>query len=88
MKFLHAIFLALTLLFAAGCGQNTMAKSFGGTDTVRIPKDKKFVNITWKQEDMWVLTRKRENGETPTTYYFQEKSNWGIFDGTIIVQED
>lgn len=60
---------------------------FGGTSHVDIPNGEKLVNITWKNTDLWVLTRKSNVNEPRETYVFSEKSTFGIAEGKVILTE-
>ena len=63
---------------------NTAAKKFGGSLTIKLKEDKKFVNVTWKEDELWVLTRKRHPDETtPETYEFREDSGYGLIEGKV-----
>lgn len=83
-KFLLIALLAMT---SFGCSQNEIAKQFGGTMEVTIPANEKFVNVTWKDTNLWVVTRPRKAGETPETYNFKENSPLGILEGTVKITE-
>ncbi len=76
---------AAILLF--GCTENQRAKQFGGTVTVDLPKEEKLVIVTWKDDNMWYLTRPFKDGEEPETYKFKEESSWGLAEGTVIIKE-
>jgi hypothetical protein len=76
----------LSLSFIA-CTGNRRAKRMGGTVTYELDETKKFVNITWKDDNLWVLTRERKVGETPETYTFKEESKHGIIEGKVIIVE-
>jgi len=43
--------------------------------------------VTWKEQEIWYLTRPRTAGEEPITWTFKEKSDLGIQEGTVILQE-
>lgn len=78
---------ALTLTFGlTGCG-NTLARSFGGTITVDLPVGEKLQEATWKDDELWYLTRPMREDEEPETWKFQEKSNYGVIEGTVIFKE-
>jgi len=71
---------------------NTMAKKYGGTMTVELEKDQKLVNCSWKSSrdkstSLWILTRVRKEGEQPETYKYSEKSELGLLEGTVVIQE-
>ena len=70
-----------------GCTDNTRARHFGGTETVVLTSGDKLVNVTWKENSLWVLTRKMRAEEQPETYSFSEKSGWGILEGQLIIKE-
>lgn len=78
---------AALLVFAAGWSfwefylGNTVARRFGGTLTVELPENAKFVNATWKEDSVWI------------TYYetltkrcvFKEFSRMGLVEGDVII---
>ncbi len=81
----------LTFLTLAAC-ENERAKYFGGTMTVELEKDQKLVNVSWKSggkssSSLWILTRVRKDNEQLETYKYNEKSTYGMFEGTVIIQE-
>lgn len=77
-----AIFLAIAF---SGC--NAIARQWGGTTTVNLEPGRKFVDITWKDNSLWVLTKEMDEGDTAETYYFEEDANFGILEGTVIIVE-
>ena len=87
MRKLIQITTLATLLPASACTQNQRARSFGGTATQSLAPGQKLVLVTWKDEDMWILTRPKRDGETPETYEFKEYSSFGIIEGKVIIQE-
>ncbi|ALA07216.1 hypothetical protein SECTIM467_92 [Brevibacillus phage SecTim467] len=79
---------AMVMLSVTLVGCNPVARSFGGTITVDVPKGQKFVNATWKDKDsIWYITRPMREGETPETFFFQEDTTLGILEGTVIFKE-
>jgi len=75
------------VVLGAGCDGNTMAKNFGGTMKVDLEKNQKLVNVTWKGDSLWVLTRDARSGEMPETYTFKEKDSLGLLEGKVILTE-
>lgn len=64
------------------CTENARTRTFGGTEEVQLKPNEVLVNITWKETDMWVLTR-----DTITNIsYFRESSSFGIWEGQVIVK--
>ena len=82
--FLSAI---AVLALTASCTENARVKNFGGTGDINLPAGRKLVNVTWKETQVWYLTRKMKADETPETYQFQEESGWGVVEGTYIIHE-
>jgi hypothetical protein len=69
------------------CTDNEMARKYGGSETIKLPIGKKLVNITWKEDHLWLLTTDMKPGDSSQTYQFKEKSSWGIVEGTITIVE-
>jgi hypothetical protein len=70
-----------------GCTDNIRSKAFGGTMTINLAPGQKLVNATWKDAELWYLTRPMRSGETPETFEFHEKSSLGMIEGNVIFQE-
>jgi hypothetical protein len=84
----NAILALLILAALPSCTENTRARVWGGTATVEIPRDQKFVNATWKDVQLWILTRKRTSVDTlREEYHFHEKSSYGLIEGQVIIKE-
>jgi len=39
------------------CTDNQRARNFGGTETITLEPQEKFINITWKQDNLWVIVQ-------------------------------
>ena len=76
--------IAITLM---SCTENQRAKSWGGTADVDIQPNYKVMNVTWKDNDLWILVRPMAATDVPETYSFYEKSGWGILNGKYILKE-
>jgi hypothetical protein len=82
------IFLILGLAMILGsCTQNQRAKRWGGTANYNLECNKKLVEVTWKGEEMWFLTRNMREDEVAETYKFNEESSYGILEGTVVIKE-
>ena len=85
---IKTIVLAITIFLAiAFSGCNAIARQWGGTTTVDLEPGRKFIDITWKDNSLWVLTKEMNEGDTAETYYFEEDANFGILEGTVIIKE-
>jgi len=81
------LFILLLLTVFMSCTENDRVKNFGGTATFELPKGKKLVNITWKETEIWYLTRPMRSDEFPETYEFHEKSSLGFKEGIFLIKE-
>jgi len=88
MKKITFILSALIIISLSSCTENQIARQYGGTTTVKLPKGQKLVNATWKEQNLWYLTRNMKEGEKPEQHYFKEESNFGVMEGTVIFQEE
>ncbi|MEI6022568.1 MAG: hypothetical protein WCQ32_01880 [bacterium] len=62
-------------------------KSFGGTTELQLQKGKKLINITWKGDNLWYITRDMKKSDSAETYTFQESSNLSVAQGLVIIHE-
>jgi len=82
------IVLSLILLVSlASCTENARVKSFGGEGTLNLPKGKKLVTVTWKDTELWYLTRSMDSTDVAETYQFHEESSFGVIEGTYNIIE-
>lgn len=68
-----------------GCQGAT--KSFGGSMTLNLEPNQKLEEITWKDDSLWYLTRPMTDDDIAETHTFQQQSEFGVFEGTVIVVE-
>jgi hypothetical protein len=83
-KVLSILLVAITL---ASCTENARVKSFGGEGTLNLPKGQKLVNVTWKETELWYLTRPMDSADVAQTYQFHEESSFGVLEGTYNITE-
>lgn len=82
------VFLAIMIgVIATSCTQNSRVKTWGGEGTINLPKGRKLVNVTWKETEVWYLTRPMDSNDVAETYQFQEESSWGMIEGTYNIIE-
>ena len=86
-KIIRLIIILLIASLFLSCTQNSRAKTFGGTAIIDLPTGTKLIDATWKNEDLWYLTRKRREVEPIETYEFKEDSSFGVIEGTVIFKE-
>jgi hypothetical protein len=77
------LILAVALVsLATSCTENTRARRWGGTEEILLKTNEKVLNVTWKENEMWICTKDTVTG----IVYFREKSSWGIMEGTVILK--
>ena len=81
--------LALVLAFLlAGCTEQQRARTLGGNVDMDVAPCRKVMNVTWKPEgSLWILTRPMRLDETPERLTFNEKSNFGMVEGSVTLIE-
>lgn len=72
--------LTFLLIVTFSCTENSRARSWGGTQTLKIKSNEEFINMAWKGNDLWVITKDTLTG----TVYAREKSSYGLMQGKII----
>jgi hypothetical protein len=77
----------MILILLLGCTEQMRVKTWGGESSINLPCGTKLVNATWKNADIWYLTRPMHDGELVETYSFAESSSWGLMEGVITVKE-
>ena len=86
IKTILLVAVLLASIFAVGC-DNFLAKNGGGNITKTLPAGRKLVNVSWKDNDLWFLTRPMVEGEKPETYVYSESSAMGIAEGSVTIIE-
>ncbi len=86
MKKIISIILVIVMIIAmSGCQYAT--KHLGGSMTVNLEPNVKLVNVTWKDDSLWFLTKPMTEEDVAETYYFEEDSEFGVFEGTVTIVE-
>jgi hypothetical protein len=76
------LLIATAIMTLASCTENVRARRWGGTEEVMLKPNEVLLNVTWKESDMWVLTK-----DTVTNVsHFREHSSWGVIEGEIILK--
>ena len=82
------LFLAIGVIVMFGsCTENSRVKQWGGEGTINLPQGRKLVNVTWKETQVWYLTRPMNSTDVDETYQFHEESSWGMVEGTYNIVE-
>ena len=86
-KFIFVFLVTMFMVVSVGCTEKGRARTFGGSSTVVLKAGEKLVVATWKETNLWILTRPMRDGEIAETYKFSEDSSWGILEGDVIIVE-
>lgn len=84
---MRVLFVFVMLLPLVACTKQEMAKSLGGTTVLDLPTCEKLVNVTWKDAELWYLSRPFHEGEIAETYSFKEDSSYGLLEGKVTIKE-
>ena len=77
------LILAVALIaVATSCTDNSRARSWGGTEEISLSDNEVLLNVTWKGDQMWVLTQDTVTG----TNHFREHSAYGLMEGEVILK--
>jgi hypothetical protein len=82
------LFLVIVMgVMVTSCTENNRVKNWGGEGNINLPKGRKLVNVTWKENQIWYLTRPMDSNDVAESYQFQEESSWGVMEGTYNIIE-
>ena len=70
---LAALILCMSIIFS-GCTEQAITREYGGDMTLELEPGQKLEEITWKDNNLWYLTRPMREGETSETHIFLESS--------------
>lgn len=69
------------------CTEQSRIRNFGGAGDINLEPNQKLVMATWKNNDLWFLTRSMTGNDSAENYSFSESSSVGVFEGTIFIHE-
>jgi len=64
------------------CTDNQKARQFGGTEVIKLLPNEEFVNITWKENNLWIIVKDKKTGK----FYAREKSSFGVMQGRVVIE--
>ncbi len=74
--------IAVVAMTIISCTDNQRARSFGGTETIKLQPNEEFINITWKQDNLWIIVKDKNTGK----FYAREKSSFGMMQGKVVIE--
>ena len=87
MKRIILIFAALFCIVLTSCTEQQMTRKFGGEMEIHLPAGQELMEVTWKDNDLFYLTRPMAPDYVPVTKTFQESSSWGVMESTVLFIE-
>ena len=81
-----AIVAAMIVACLCSC-KNLMTRNFGAYQEIKLEKGQRLVEITFKDNDLWILTEPMDSDYVPKTKTFYEDSNFGMMEGKITIVE-
>lgn len=81
------ILLFIFILSIYSCTENIRTKTFGGNMTIELPKGKKLIEATWKDNNLFYLIEDMDENYKPKNKMFIENSSYGILESKVIFIE-
>ena len=60
---------------------------YGVSSVVNLRRGERLVGASWRDSNLWILTRVARDGESPGEYVFREVSRMGWFEESVTVRE-
>jgi len=54
---------------------------------IKLEPGQKLEEVTWKDSTLWYLTRPMREDEEAEVHTFQQKTTFGVFEGTVTIIE-
>ncbi|MBR5952593.1 MAG: hypothetical protein IKZ85_04905 [Pseudobutyrivibrio sp.] len=86
-KISSVLIIIFTMFMLTGCTEQAITKEFGGDMTINLEPGQKLEEITWKDDNLWYVTRPMRDDEFAETHIFQESSEFGLIEGTVYIVE-
>jgi len=87
MKRIILILTAILCIALTSCTEQQRTREFGGKMEIRLPAGQELMEVTWKENDIFYLTRPMAPDYVPVTKTFQESSSWGVMESTVLFIE-
>lgn len=86
-KIIAILALATVCLSFTSCTEQVRTRQFGGEMTVQLPAGQELMEVTWKEDNLFYLTRPMTDDYVPVTKTFKESSSWGVLESTVYFVE-
>ena len=81
------IFLIFVLCLLFSCTEQKMAREYGGSMKIELPRGERLIEATWKDCNLWYLTEQMDSDYVPRKLYFRESSSYMFCEGEVIFVE-
>lgn len=81
------IFILVMFELSRCTSDQSVTKNFGGSMDIELEPNQKLVEVTWKDDSLWLLTKDMQEQDIAENYRFQEKDVTGILEGTVFIKE-
>ena len=77
------IFIIGILVCLCGCTRQMITRQLGGNLTIELPKGQELMMATWKDDNLFYLTKPMTEDYVPVTKTFTESSSFGVLESTV-----
>ena len=84
------LFMMIVVLLVAickSCSNQGMTKNWGGEIDMYLGPNRKLVEVTWKDDSIWYLTKSMTDDDIAEEYEFAESDAIGLLEGTLRIYE-
>ena len=82
------VIVIIVIIAFARCGSSqNRARNYGGDMEIVLEAGEKLEEITWKEDDLWYLTRPMREDEEPETHVFKADTVFGVWEGSVTIIE-
>jgi hypothetical protein len=81
------ILIIVALICMCSCTEQIRTRQFGGEMTINLPAGQELMMVTWKDNELFYLTRPMSDDYIPVKKTFQESSSWGVMESTVYFVE-
>ena len=86
-KFTNFVAIVAAIIILCSCTKQMMTRNYGGSSEIKLEKGQRLVEMTWKNDNLWILTEPMDSDYVPKTKVFYENSIFGIWEGKIVIIE-
>ena len=85
--FMMVLIVFILILIFRSCSNQGMTKNWGGEMDMYLDPNRKLVEVTWKDDSIWYLTKPMTDDDIAEEYEFAESDAIGLLEGTLRIHE-